>query len=69
MTKREWESSTEERMMGDFSLCVTNLGSQGWYWKVGKDGATIHSGLAPDRHLAKTYAVRAAKKLLGSLGR
>jgi len=41
----------------------------GWFWGVYRSEQLIKSGPATDNHLAKTYAMRAAMRILKSLGR
>lgn len=69
MRKRVWVTEEAAREYGDMTLraarTVRDAGHEkAWCWQVFKTSDPAASGYATTFHLAKTYAMRAAKKLL-----
>lgn len=61
---REWRYESTTRIFKGVKLYAAPREDGSWYWDIARNGAICADGNARTEHLAKTYAMRAAKKLL-----
>lgn len=61
---RKWKYENLWREQFGSVLHVLRIEQSKWTWWVTRHGATATHGSARTEHLAKTYAMRAAKRLL-----
>jgi len=61
---REWKYEYLTRKLSGYELRADVCEDGSWLWEVRKNNVVVVFGTAHSEHLAKTYAMRAARKLL-----